>query len=128
MRSSAPSFSFSSGETVSILSLEDLKENQDLIEERIVVLHPGSSALLNPKGWIRVLSSSYYLIICSSYPDSYAGELKKEAERRIYSLNPPLLSGVSICSSPVEAEAIVSAVQNETGRGVITVNNTEGDL
>lgn len=128
MRYCAPSFSFKEGEVLSLWSIKDAKESVAHFRGKIVVLHPGINIVLNPRAWMRVLSSAQYIIICHSGDEKEIGALKKEAERIIYALTPSTLSGVSVAHSADEARALLSSIMDEMKKGVVTINNTEGEM
>ena len=128
MRFSAPSFLFKKGETVSLWTLKELKENLSLIRGKIVILHPGINCLLKVREWMRVLSSAWYLIICADEDDKYISTLKREAERTVCALVPKTLSGVSVCSSFEKAETVYQSLIGVSSVGSVTVNNTEGEV
>ena len=128
MRYSAPSFSFKEGKVLSLWSIKEAKENIADFRGRIVVLHPGINIVLNPRSWMKVLSSASYIIICHSIDYKEIKEVKREAERIIYALTPSTLSGVSAVSSEEEARTVLFSVMDEMKKGVVTINNTEGEL
>ncbi len=128
MRYSAPSFSFKEGEVLSLWSIKDAKESASYFRGKIVVLHPGINIVLNPRFWMRVLSSAQYIIICHSGDEKEIDALKKEAERIIYALTPSTLSGVSVARNEDDASSILGSLMDEMKKGVVTINNTEGEM
>ena len=127
MRFSAPSFLFYKGDVISPWTLKDLKESSESIRGRIVILHPGINCLLRTREWMKVLSSGWYLIICGEPDDEYIKVLEKEAGRVVCGLVPKTLSGVSVCRTEAEAEEVYQSLLGASPKGVVTVNNTEGE-
>ncbi len=128
MRYCAPSFSFKEGEVLSLWTLKEAKENVDKFKGKIVILHPGINAALNPRAWMRVLSSAFYIIICHPISDKEMALLKREADRIIYALTPSPLSGVNVASTLGEAETYLKSIISEVKKDVVTINNTEGEI
>lgn len=128
MRLCAPSFSFKCGTLESIWTLRELKSDISLIDDRIVIIHPGVNMVMNIREWMKVLSHSYYLVVCYPFSDSTSSLIRKEADKSVYSLVPKKLTGCTIAQGADEAENIVSSIIKETGKRVITINNTEGEL
>lgn len=127
VRFRAPSFSLSKGDTLELWTLSELKEAEEKIKGRIVVLHPGLNVMLNPGKWMKELGCAYYLVICGRDEDEYIQRLRKEADKIVYGLVPKSLTGVTVSSSFDDAVNIIDTITAATGRETVTIDSTEGD-
>ena len=128
MHFSAPSFYLRRGNVVSPWTREEAKGLRSELSDAIVVVHPGINMLSHPKEWARILSDSYFVLICGDEEDSSIRGLKKALEREIYSPVTKHLSGVAVASSLAEGQSMVLSMESESEKRVVTLNNTEEEM
>lgn len=109
MQNNASSFSFAIGDTFQC----NVEEVRLLLKDRqgyIVLLIPSESLLENPRGWIKALCNSSYIVVYGNEKEKKLKRFLSLLDRQIFSPIPKLVSGAICLDDQERIKEVVSAL------------------